>query len=97
MRDTTRGGPSLPGAVTNMMQKPSDLLRRSSIHGIWEKAKKKQVKLERSKWAMLAFEYGVYVLLLLFIYFVLVGRPLWKGLTWYLWYVVIFRGVTVRL
>lgn len=66
---------------------PDDVLRRSSIHGIWEKAKKKQVKHERSKWAMLWFEYGVYVLLLLFTYFVLVGRPLWNGLTWYIWYV----------
>lgn len=66
---------------------PDDVLRRSSIHGIWEKAKKKQVKHERSKWAMLWFEYGVYLLLLLFTYFVLVGRPLWNGLTWYIWYV----------
>lgn len=72
-----------------MMQQPTDLFRRSSIHGIWEKAKKKQAKLERSKWAMIAFEYGVYTLLLLFIYFVLVGVPLWKGLTWYMWYVQI--------
>lgn len=67
---------------------PDDnVLRRSSIYGIWEKAKKKQTKLERSKWAMLGFEYGVYLLLVLFTYFVLVGQPLWNGLTWYMWYV----------
>lgn len=71
-----------------------DVLRRSSIYGIWEKAKKKQVKLERSKWAMLGFEYGVYMLLVLFIYFVLVGRPLWNGLTWYMWYVILSEQLT---
>lgn len=70
------------------------MLRRSSIYGIWEKAKKKQAKLERSKWAMLGFEYGVYMLLVLFTYFVLVGRPLWNGLTWYMWYVILSEQFT---
>jgi len=31
------------------------------------------------------FEYFVYLLLVCFVYFVLVGVPLWKGAVWWLW------------
>lgn len=79
--------PSGQSSAGAMMHRPSELFRRSSVHGMWEKAKAKQASLERSKWAMIAFEYTAYTWLAMFLYFVLVGRPLWKGLTWYMWYV----------
>jgi hypothetical protein len=34
------------------------------------------------------FEYTLYALLVLFVYFVLVGMPLWKGAVWWLYWVV---------
>lgn len=36
----------------------------------------------------LLFEWSIYVLLVLFVYFVLVGMPLWKGAVWWLYWVV---------
>ena len=34
------------------------------------------------------FEYMIYLILILFTYFVLVGMPLWKGAVWWLYWVV---------
>ena len=55
-------------------------LRRSSIHSIYDKAKIRQIQLQRSTIAQLTFQYAFYLLILATIYFLFVGFPLWKGL-----------------
>lgn len=61
---------------------------RSELHEVYEKAKLRGVALQRKHWVRLLFEYSIYAFLILFIYFVLVGMPLWKGAVWWLYYVV---------
>jgi hypothetical protein len=62
--------------------------RQSSMRKTFEQAKVRGAQLQRNKYAMLAFEYGIYVFLLCFIYFVLIGVPLWNGAVWWLYWVV---------
>ncbi|KAJ5986529.1 hypothetical protein N7451_010894 [Penicillium sp. IBT 35674x] len=62
--------------------------RQSSMHDVYEKAKLRGVALQRKHWVRVLFEVSVYLLLVLFIYFVLVGMPLWKGAVWWLYWVV---------
>lgn len=54
-------------------------LRQGSIWHTYEQAKKRQQQLRRSKFSQIFFQYTFYLIILVFIYFVLVGRPLWKG------------------
>jgi hypothetical protein len=54
----------------------------------FEKAKVRGAQMQRNKYAMIAFEYGIYLFLLCFIYFVLIGIPLWNGAVWWLYWVV---------
>jgi hypothetical protein len=54
----------------------------------YENAKKRGVELQRKQWVQVLFEYGIYLFLLCFIYFVLIGRPLWNGAVWWLYWVV---------
>lgn len=54
----------------------------------FEKAKKRGEQLQRNKSAQIAFEYGIYLFILMFVYFVLIGIPLWKGAVWWLYWVV---------
>lgn len=58
------------------------------MHEVYENAKLRGVALQRKHWVRLLFEYSLYTLLILFVYFVLVGMPLWKGAVWWLYYVV---------
>lgn len=69
--------------------------RRMSIESVYDKAKLLQFKFERSKWFMRFFEFTVYVLLAAFVYLVLVGRPLWGGLVWYIYIVIDQKFVIV--
>ncbi|KAJ3459314.1 hypothetical protein FSOLCH5_014204 [Fusarium solani] len=62
--------------------------RRGSIYEVYEKAKVRGEKIKRQKWTQIAFEYTVYTFLLCFIYFVLVGMPLWRGAVWWLFVAV---------
>lgn len=62
--------------------------RRSSMWQTYEKAKERGKVLQRNKYLQWAFEYAIYALLVLFVYFVLVGVPLWNGAVWWLWWVV---------
>ncbi|KAH7125221.1 nucleotide-diphospho-sugar transferase [Dendryphion nanum] len=64
------------------------LNRVGSIHKVYEKAKTRGAELQRKKWAQVLFEYGIYVFILSFVYFVLIGLPLWKGAVWWLYWVV---------
>jgi hypothetical protein len=72
-------------------RRPSRLnhaLRKSSLYAVYEKAKVKGIELQRARWAQILFEYTFYLVLILVLYFVLVGRPLWKGAVWWLHYAV---------
>lgn len=60
---------------------------RASIRSLekWHLKKMKRHRKPRSRAAQLVFEYTGYLLMACSVYFVLVGRPLWKGLVWYMW------------
>lgn len=61
---------------------------QSNLQEVYEKAKLRGVAIQRKHWVRLLFEYSIYAFLVLFVYFVLVGMPLWKGAVWWLYYVV---------
>jgi hypothetical protein len=69
-------------------QRTTDFMRRSSLYDVYQNAKIRGKNLQRKKWVQIAFEYAFYLILLCFIYFVLVGRPLWGGAVWWLYWVV---------
>lgn len=73
----------LQRSVTN-----ASYFKRSELFGTYEKAKKKGVEIQRKKWVQITFEYSLYLLMILFIYFVLIGMPLWKGAVWWMYWVV---------
>lgn len=64
------------------------LQRKGSVWKTYENARKRGAELQRKKWVEIVFEYGFYLLLLCLIYFVLIGRPLWNGAVWWLYWVV---------
>ncbi|KAK4546439.1 hypothetical protein LTR36_002116 [Oleoguttula mirabilis] len=66
----------------------SSIVRKSSLAEVYEKAKTRSKDLQRKKWVQILFEYSIYLVLILFIYFVLIGVPLWKGAVWWLYWVV---------
>ena len=63
-------------------------VRRNSLLDVYDKAKIHGQNFQRKKWVQVTFEYTFYLLILCFIYFVLVGRPIWNGAVWYLYWVV---------
>jgi len=69
-------------AVGNVVSKVVPKTRQSSIAGTYERAKIRQKQLQRSKPAQILFQYLMYSLLLAFVYFVMVGQPLWGGVVW---------------
>jgi hypothetical protein len=73
--------------VLNTVDDVKQAIRRSSIYDVYEKAKQRSAELQRSRWAMLLFEYTFYLILVAFVYFVLVGLPLWKGAVYWLYWV----------
>lgn len=82
----------VPNAIQRRFTDAS-FLRRTSIWHTYEKAKVRGVQLQRNKWVMLAFEYAIYAILLLFVYLVLIGVPLWNGAVYWLWWVVAHKFV----
>lgn len=62
------------------------LQRRGTVWSLYNKAKERGVEIQRKRWAQVLFELSVYGILLCFIYFVLVGRPLWKGAVWWVYW-----------
>lgn len=73
--------------VLDTVENVKQAIRRSSIYDVYEKAKKRGAELQRSTWAMKLFEYTFYLILVAFVYFVLIGVPLWKGAVWWLYWV----------
>ena len=65
-----------------------NMIRRSSLADLYARAQVRSKKLQRKKWVQSAFQWTIYLLLLMFIYFVLVGQPLWQGAVWWLYWVV---------
>jgi hypothetical protein len=63
-------------------------VRKSSVFQVYEKAKVRGVELQRERWVQVTFEYTFYLLILCFIYFLLIGVPLWNGACWWLYYAV---------
>jgi hypothetical protein len=51
------------------------------------------MELQRAKWARLLSEYTTYVVIVAFVYFVLIGVPVWKGAVYWLWWVVAHKFV----
>lgn len=80
----------VPDSLTRKMTSVSftGLQRKGSVWKTYENAKKRGAQLQREKWVQIVFEYGIYLFLLCFIYFVLIGRPLWNGAVWWLYWVV---------
>ncbi|KAK0873961.1 hypothetical protein LTS02_000342 [Friedmanniomyces endolithicus] len=66
----------------------ANVARRTSLANLYEQAKTKGQTFQRKQWVQTLFEYMIYLILILFIYFVLVGMPLWKGAVWWLYWVV---------
>jgi len=79
---TFKGERLLEGVSEDDERRPSV----ASLENWHHKTKLKKPVTVRSKRAQLAFEYSVYLFLLCFVYFVLVGMPLWKGFVFYTWY-----------
>lgn len=73
--------------VQAAQQTINSFARKSSLADVYEKAKARGIYLQRKRWVQILFEYSIYALILLFIYFVLVGRPLWNGAVWWLYWV----------
>jgi len=73
--------------VLNTVEDVKEAIRRSSIYDVYEKAKTRGIELQRSERAMRLFEYTFYLILVAFVYFVLVGVPLWKGAVYWLYWV----------
>ncbi len=82
----------VPDALQRRMTNAS-YFRKSEMFGTYEKAKKKGAEIQRKKWVQLTFEYAIYAFLILFVYFVLIGVPLWNGAVWWLYWVVATKFV----
>ena len=85
MRRASIGMVSLYQTVT---RGTTNLMRMTTLRDAYENAKIRGKHLERKKWVQVVFEYTFYLILLSFVYFVLVGRPLWEGAVWWLYWLV---------
>ena len=79
--------------VTEVVDNVKGTVRKSSIFALYETAKTRGTQLQRKKWVMIAFEWVFYLILLAFVYFVLIGVPLWKGTVYWLWWVFAHKFV----
>jgi hypothetical protein len=83
-----RNTDSVISALPRPRQGTQASVRRNSLLDVYDKAKIHGQNFQRKKWVQVTFEYTFYLLILCFIYFVLVGRPIWNGAVWYLYWVV---------
>jgi hypothetical protein len=82
--------------VTNTVSRRftnASYIRKSSTWQLYEQAKARSVKFQRHRTVQVAFEYGIYAILILIIYFVLIGVPLWNGAVYWLWWLVAHKFV----
>ncbi|GES65682.1 glycosyl transferase [Aspergillus terreus] len=70
--------------------------RNSSLKSLYDRAKLVNIKHQREDWLRHTIEYSAYTFLILVVYFVLVGLPLWKGAVYWLYWIMqhklIFQG-----
>lgn len=85
---SSRNDDSDVSALPRVRRGTAGSARRNSLLDVYEKAKIHGQNFQRKRWVQLLFEYTFYLVILCFIYFVLVGRPLWNGAVWYLYWVV---------
>jgi hypothetical protein len=78
----------VPDTLQRTLTNASITVRRSSLWETLESAKKQGTRLQRNKYVQWTFEYAIYTFIILFVYFVLVGLPLWHGAVFWLWWVV---------
>jgi hypothetical protein len=83
-----RASTAIASAYHTLAQGTANLVRRSSLWDAYESAKIRGKHLQRKKGVQVVFEYAFYLILLFFIYFVLVGRPLWNGAVWWLYWLI---------
>lgn len=55
---------------------------------VYEKAKARGIELQRKRWVEVLFEWTIYTILISFIYFVLIGMPLWKGAVYWMYWLI---------
>lgn len=79
---------TVTSAVQNAAAGIGQMIRRSSLTDLYEKAKIRGKQLQREPRMQIAFEWTVYLIIIAFIYFVLVGLPLWKGAIYWLYWVI---------
>jgi hypothetical protein len=82
----------IPNTVSQRFTNASHV-RKGSIWQLYEQAKERGVSLQRHRTVQVAFEYGIYAILVLIIYFILIGVPLWNGAVYWLWWVVAHKFV----
>ena len=85
---TRRASVAIASLYQTVTRGTTNLMRMTTLRNTYENAKIRGKHLQRKKWVQVVFEYTFYLILLCFVYFVLVGRPLWKGAVWYLYWVV---------
>ncbi|KAB8254483.1 glycosyltransferase like family 2-domain-containing protein [Aspergillus pseudonomiae] len=59
-----------------------------SVRSVYNRANLVKIKHQRRYWIRLLIEYSAYTTGVAFVYFVLVGRPLWKGAVYWLYWVM---------
>ncbi|KAE8141599.1 glycosyltransferase like family 2-domain-containing protein [Aspergillus pseudotamarii] len=70
-----------PGNVTRMTL-------GDSVRSVYNRATLVKIKHQRKYWIRLLIEYAAYIIGVVFVYFVLVGLPLWKGAVYWLYWVM---------
>ncbi|KAL8712682.1 MAG: hypothetical protein Q9220_003214 [cf. Caloplaca sp. 1 TL-2023] len=74
-------GSGLGNAASNVANK----LHTTNFRVMYEKAKVRQQKIQRSRTGQLIFKYTFYLFLVASVYLGLVGLPLWRGAVWYMY------------
>jgi len=74
-----------PSVIDVVVNAVANAVRRPTLVDAFERAKVRTIQMQRKPWVEKLFEYSVYLLLVCFVYFVLIGRPLWNGAVWWLW------------
>ncbi|KAE8313916.1 glycosyltransferase like family 2-domain-containing protein [Aspergillus transmontanensis] len=71
--------------------RPGNINRKTlgdSVRSVYNRANLVKIKHQRKYWIRLLIEYAAYTIGAVFIYFVLVGLPLWKGAVYWLYWVM---------
>lgn len=90
---TSKSRASLAGLKTHLASLIPKPPRRGTLHELYEKAKYSQERMRRSAPAQTIFEYSIYLLIVVFVYFILVGLPLWKGTVYWTYWVIAHKLV----